>query len=53
MYMRFSTPFTITRMRCTLTFQRRLVWRIEWLTLCPNCGPLPQTSHLAIGIPPG
>jgi hypothetical protein len=25
-----------------------LVWRMEWLTLCPNCGPLPQTSHLAI-----
>jgi hypothetical protein len=31
-----------------LAFQRRLVWRMEWLTLLPNCGPLPQTSHLAI-----
>jgi hypothetical protein len=26
----------------------RRVCRIEWLTLLPNCGVLPQISHLAI-----
>jgi len=30
--------------------QRRLVRRLEWLTLCPNWGPLPQISHFAINI---
>ncbi len=28
--------------------QRRLVRRLEWLTLCPNCGPFPHLSHLAM-----
>mgnify|MGYP006975373600 CR=1 FL=1 len=32
--------------------QRRLVRRLEWLTLCPNCGPLPQISHLAMRTTP-
>lgn len=48
MYTRFSMPFSTTRTRWTFTFHRRLVCRIEWLTLLPNCGPLPHTSHLAI-----
>jgi hypothetical protein len=52
MYMRFGVPDSVTFMRCTLTFQRRFVCRMEWLTLFPNCGPLPHTSHLAIGYPP-
>ncbi len=52
MYMRFCVPDSDTRMRCTLAFQRRLVCRMEWLTLFPNCGPLPHTSQLAIGLPP-
>jgi len=29
-------------------FQLRLVACLEWLTLCPNCGVLPQMLHLAI-----
>lgn len=52
MYMRFGLPDSAIRLSCTLTFQRRLVCRMEWLTLFPNCGPLPHTSHLAIGYPP-
>jgi len=35
---------------CVLGRHRRLVRRLEWLTLCPNCGVLPQISHLP-GIP--
>lgn len=31
-----------------LGFQLRLVACLEWLTLCPNCGDLPQMLHLAI-----
>jgi len=47
----------LTLLRCPLTImvtvwtfgsQRRLVRRLEWLTLCPNWGALPQISHLAI-----
>jgi hypothetical protein len=29
MYMRFGLPDSDTLMRCTLVFQRRLVWRME------------------------
>ena len=25
--------------------KRRLVWTLEWLTLLPLTGPLPQTAH--------
>lgn len=32
---------------CRLTFQRRRVALLAWETLLPNCGPLPQMSHLA------
>jgi len=31
---------------CVLGIQRRLVRRLEWLTLCPYCGAFPQRSHL-------
>jgi uncharacterized alkaline shock family protein YloU len=36
----------ITRPVCRLGWNRRLVRTFEWLTLCPNCGPLPQIAHL-------
>jgi hypothetical protein len=36
---------SLTRMRCTLGSQRRLVRRWEWLTCLPTHGPLPQISH--------
>lgn len=41
--MRRGLPSTMIVARWTLTFQRRFVWRMEWLTLCPNWGPRPQT----------
>jgi hypothetical protein len=28
--------------------QRRLVWRLEWETLFPNCGPFPHNSHFNV-----
>src|SRR2546422_7260543 len=31
---------------CRLGRKRRFVRLLEWLTLCPYCGPLPQISHL-------
>ncbi len=47
---RCAAPFTITRIRCKLMFQRRLETLWAWLILFPNRGPLPQTSHtFAIG----
>jgi hypothetical protein len=36
---------SLTRMRCTLGSQRRLVRRWEWLTCLPTQGRLPQISH--------
>src|SRR5512142_2916116 len=36
----------ITKPVCRLGWNRRLVRTFEWLTLCPNCGPLPQIAHL-------
>src|SRR6266480_4919808 len=42
---RFTTPFTTTRTRCRLGYQRRGVLLFAWLTLCPVMGPLPQISH--------
>ena len=42
-----------TRTRCRFGIQRRLVWRIELLTLCPVEGPFPQTwQTLATSIVP-
>jgi hypothetical protein len=38
-------PFTTARTGRRLTFQRRLVTLWAWLTLFPNCGPLPHTSQ--------
>src|SRR2546421_8411561 len=37
---------TRTLPTCRLGRKRRLVRTLEWLTLCPYCGPLPQISHL-------
>src|SRR5438552_9771427 len=42
---RRTTPFTTTRTRCRLGYQRRGVLLFAWLTLCPAMGPLPQISH--------
>ena len=38
---------TLARTDCRLTFQRRRVLLFACETLLPNCGPLPQSSHLA------
>src|SRR5688572_1418998 len=43
--MRRTAPFTTTRARCRLGYQRRGVLLFAWLTLCPVMGPLPQTAH--------
>src|SRR5580700_6541978 len=42
---RLCAPFTMARTDCRFTFQRRLVTLWAWLTLCPNCGPLPHNSQ--------
>jgi uncharacterized protein len=41
----FTVPASRMRTDCKLGSQRRRVLRIEWLTLLPDAGPLPQTSH--------
>jgi hypothetical protein len=41
----FTVPPTLTRTDCRLGSQRRRVFRIEWLTLFPDAGPLAHTSH--------
>ena len=38
-------PSTLAFTGRKLTFQRRLVMLLAWLTLFPNCGPLPQISQ--------
>jgi hypothetical protein len=35
-----------TRVDFRLGMNRRRVWTLEWLTLLPAIGPLPQRSHL-------
>jgi hypothetical protein len=40
-----GTPFTTTRSRWMLGFQRRRVTRWECEMLLPKAGALPQTSH--------
>lgn len=40
-------PSTVKVFFCKLGFQTRFVWRIEKLTLLPNCLPLPVSSHCA------
>ena len=47
---RTGAPFTMARTRWMLGFQRRRLRLWEWLTLMPNEGCFPQTSHTdAIG----
>ncbi len=43
--MRRTTPFTTTRTRWRLGYQRRGVLLFAWLILCPVMGRLPQISH--------
>src|ERR1700722_18342623 len=45
--MRWLTPFTCALTGWRLTFHRRRVVLWAWEMLLPNCGPLPQRSHLA------
>jgi hypothetical protein len=42
---RRGAPFTMARTRWMFGFQRRRVRRWEWLTLMPNDGRFPHTSH--------
>ena len=42
---RFFLPSTMRVTGCMFVVQLRLVWRLEWLTLWPNCGVLSQRSH--------
>ena len=42
---RRDTPLTSTDVFWMLGNQRRLVLRLEWLTLCPKVTPLPQRAH--------
>ena len=42
---RLAVPLTNARTRWMFGFQRRFVRTWEWLTLMPNDGFLPQTSH--------
>ncbi len=42
---RRGAPFTSTVVFCTLGSQRRLVLRLEWLTLWPYATPLPHNSQ--------
>src|ERR1700743_387483 len=45
--MRRLAPSTLALTGCRFTFQRRRVVLWAWEILLPNCGPLPQSSHLA------
>src|ERR1039458_4883597 len=44
---RLLAPSTFARTACRFAFQRRRVLLFACDTLFPNCGPLPQNSHLA------
>jgi hypothetical protein len=44
----FCAPPTLIVALCTLTCQRVLVRRFEWLTLLPDCPDLRHISHLAM-----
>src|SRR5580704_8284203 len=44
---RLLAPLTLALTDCRFTFQRRRVVLWAWEILLPNCGPLPQRSHLA------
>src|SRR5580658_3243796 len=44
--MRLGAPFTSALTACRFTFQRRRVTLCACEMLFPNCGPLPQTSHI-------
>src|ERR1019366_8641344 len=43
----FWLPSIFAFTACRFTFQRRRVLLFACETLLPNCGPLPQRSHLA------
>jgi len=47
-YLRTRRPFSLIVARCTFGLNCRLVFFCEKLTLFPDNGPLPHTSHLAI-----
>ncbi len=47
-YIRRVLPSISTLTRWMLGLNCLLVARFEWLTLCPNWGPLPHISHFAI-----
>jgi hypothetical protein len=42
---RCSLPSIVSLAEWIFGRNRRLVWRLEWLTLLPETGPLPHTSH--------
>src|ERR1035437_6611087 len=44
---RLLAPSTFAFTERRFTFQRRRVVLLAWEMLFPNCGPLPQKSHLA------
>src|SRR5579863_1921859 len=44
--MRLGAPLTRALTACKFTFQRRLVTLCACEMLLPNCGPLPQMSHI-------
>ena len=48
MYLRTRRPFSVIVARCTFGLNCRFVFFCEKLTLCPDIGPLPHTSHFAI-----
>ena len=52
MRIRFGTPFRMTVTRWTFGLNFRFVFRLEWLTLWPNIGFLPQSSHIAMVVAP-
>lgn len=48
---RFRFPSTSRVTGWIFGTQRRLVRRLEWLTLCPNWGNFPHISHFNVASP--
>jgi hypothetical protein len=46
-FARRTEPLRLILIECRFGSHRRFVFRLEWETLCPVTGPLPQMSHLA------
>jgi hypothetical protein len=44
-FTRRCSPPIVNRADCRFGRKRRFVCRLEWLTLLPDTGPLPQISH--------